>query len=87
MTISKGNLTDLIDFAYPNLAENSGSIDYMVGRAILTPRNIDVNIISDIIMNRLTSDTKIYSSIDSIDSTENTYRQQSQVYSPEFLRS
>ncbi|CAI2194027.1 6610_t:CDS:1, partial [Funneliformis geosporum] len=87
MIISKNNLTDLIDFVYPNLAENSESIDYMVGKAILTPKNIDVNIISDIIMNRLTSKTKIYLSIDSIYSTKNIYRQQSQVYSPKFLRS
>jgi len=44
MTIPKGNLTDLIDFVYPNLAENSGNVNYMVGRAILTPKNTDVEI-------------------------------------------
>ena len=31
ITISKGRLTDLIDFVYSNLVENSGNIDYMVG--------------------------------------------------------
>ncbi|GBB97432.1 hypothetical protein RclHR1_29940004 [Rhizophagus clarus] len=59
----------------------------MVGRAILTPKNIDVEIISDNIINRLSGKTKIYPSLDSIDSTENTSEQQSQVYSSEFLRS
>ncbi|GES86437.1 ATP-dependent DNA helicase PIF6-like [Rhizophagus clarus] len=83
-TIPKGNLANLI---YPNLTENSGNINYMVGRAILTPKNIDVEIISDIIINRLPGETKIYPSLDFIDSTENTYEQQSQVYLPEFLRS
>jgi uncharacterized protein with FMN-binding domain len=87
MTIPKGNLTDLTDFVYPNLAENSGNVSYMVGRAILTPKNTDVDIISDMIMSRLPGETKIYSSLDSTDLIENTYRQQSQEYSPEFLRS
>ncbi|CAB4418715.1 unnamed protein product [Rhizophagus irregularis] len=70
MIIPKGNLTDLIDFVYPNLAENLGNVDYMVGRAILTPKNTDVNMISDMIMNRLPGETKIYPSLDSTDSTE-----------------
>jgi uncharacterized protein with FMN-binding domain len=87
MTIPKGNLTDLADFVYPNLAKNSGNVNYMVGRAILTPKNTDVDIISDMIMSRLPGETRVYSSLDSTDSTENTYRQQSQIYSPEFLRS
>ncbi|RIA90835.1 hypothetical protein C1645_822835 [Glomus cerebriforme] len=46
MIIPKGNLTDLIDFVYPNLVENSGNIDYMVSRAILTPKNTVSRIIS-----------------------------------------
>ena len=87
ITISKGRLTDLIDFVYLNLVENSGNIDYMVGRAILTPKNINVDAISDIIMNRLPGEFKIYPSADLADLTENNNTQQSQVYSPEFLRS
>src|ERR1044072_1771549 len=86
ITIPKGNLTDFADFVYPNLAKNSGNVNYMVGRAILTPKNTDVDIISDMIMSRLPGETRVYSSLDSTDSTENTYRQQSQIYSPEFLR-
>ena len=77
----------MIDFVYPNLIENSGNADYMVGRAILTPKNIDVDMISDIVINRLPGETRIYPSLDSIDQTENTSEQQSQIYSPEFLRS
>jgi len=87
MITNTDNLTDLIDFVYPNLIENSGNADYMVGRAILTPKNIDVDMISDIVINRLPGETRIYPSLDSIDQTENTSEQQSQIYSPEFLRS
>jgi len=87
MITNTNNLTDLIDFVYPNLIENSGNADYMVGRAILTPKNIDVDMISDIVINRLPGETRIYPSLDSIDQTENTSEQQSQIYSPEFLRS
>src|SRR5579883_298680 len=46
-----------------------------------------VDIISDMLMSRLPGETRVYPSLDSTDSTENTYRQQSQIYSPEFLRS
>jgi len=72
LVIPKGNLTDLVDFIYPNLAENSGNIDYMVGRAILTPKNTDVDMISDMIMSKLPGETRVYPSLDSTDLTENT---------------
>ena len=87
IVITKGNLTDLIDFVYPNLVENSGNTNYMVGRAILTPKNTDADIISEMVMDRLPGEIKIYPSVDSTDTTEDTHRQQPQVYSPEFLRS
>ena len=46
MVIPGGKLSDLIDFVYPNLIENSANVDYMVGRAILIPKNDDVEHIS-----------------------------------------
>ena len=61
--------------------------NYMVGRAILTPKNTDADIISEMVMDRLPGEIKIYPSVDSTDTTEDTHRQQPQVYSPEFLRS
>ena len=66
IVMPKESLTDLIDFVYPNLAENSGNVNYMVGRAILTPKNTNVHIISDTIMSRLPGDTRVYPSLDSI---------------------
>ena len=70
MIISKDNLTKLIDFVYPNLAEYSGNVNYMVGRAILAFKNVDVKKISDIMMDRLSGDICIYTSADSVDLTE-----------------
>jgi hypothetical protein len=87
MVMPRSNLTDLIDFVYPNLTENLGNVNYMVGRAILAPKNTDVDIISDMVMNKLPGETKIYPSLDSTDSTEGTSGQPFQIYPPEFLRS
>ena len=87
MIIPKGNLTDLIDFVYSNLNENYRNTDYIVNRAILTPKNVDVEKISELILSRLPGDFVIYPSADSVDLSENSNTLQSQVYSPEFLRS
>src|SRR6266540_1348255 len=87
IVISEGTLTDLIDFIYPNLTENSGNTNYIVSRAILTPKNADVETISDLMINRFPDEIHIYTSADSIDSTEDSDIEQPQLYSPEFLRS
>ncbi|CAI2163950.1 879_t:CDS:2 [Funneliformis geosporum] len=47
-----------------NLIENSGNANYMVSKAILTPKNINVEIISDIIMKRILGEDILYSSAD-----------------------
>lgn len=86
MTIPKGKLSDLIDFVYPNLIENSNDVSYMVGRAILTPKNDDVENISCLIMNQYPGELHIYPSADSVDLTDDSNMQQPQLYSPEFLR-
>jgi ATP-dependent DNA helicase PIF1 len=88
ITISKGKLTDLIDFVYSDLAENSANINYMVDRAILTPKNADVDIISDIVLSRFPGNMKIYPSADLAELPDDSnHAQQPQAYSPEFLRS
>ena len=87
IVIPNGKLTDIIDFVYPNLVENSGNINYFIGKAILTPKNIDVDIISDTIMEMFPGELYLYPSADLVDSTEDNNTEQPQVYSPEFLRS
>ena len=85
--ISEGNLKDLINFIYPNLTENSGNIDYMVGRAILAPKNVDTEKISDMVMDQCPGEVRIYPSADTAILTEDNNAEQPQLYSPEFLRS
>jgi len=85
--IPEGNLTDLINFIYPNLTENSGNIDYMVSRAILASKNVDTEKISDMVMDQCPGEVRIYPSADTAILTEDNNAEQPQLYSPEFLRS
>ncbi len=82
IVILRENLIDLINFVYPNLEQNSGNMNYLVGKAILTSKNINVKEISDIVMDRLSSDPYTYINMDSVDLSEGQF----QLYSPEFLR-
>jgi ATP-dependent DNA helicase PIF1 len=87
MVISGGKLSDLIDFVYPNLNENSASVDFMVGRAILTPKNDDVERISTLIMDQYPGEFHTYPSADSVDLADGANTDRPQLYAPEFLRS
>ncbi|CAI2192235.1 4915_t:CDS:2, partial [Funneliformis geosporum] len=87
ITIHKGTLTNLIDFIYPDLIENSDNANYMVSKAILTPKNINVEIISDIIMKRIPDEVILYPSADLVNLPDDSTVEQTQTYLPEFLRS
>ncbi|CAI2167681.1 6795_t:CDS:2, partial [Funneliformis geosporum] len=54
---------------------------------ILTPKNINVEIISDIIMKRIPGEVILYSSADLVNLPDDSTVEQPQTYSPEFLRS
>jgi hypothetical protein len=84
--MTEGGLPALIDFVYPHLIENYANVDYMVRKAILTPKNVDVEKISELVLDRLPGDFTIYPSADSVDLSEDGNASQPQVYSPEFLR-
>jgi hypothetical protein len=71
MVISEEKLSDLIDFFYPNLTENSSNMDYMAGRAILAPKNDNVKNIFFLIMNQFPGKFHMYFSTDSVDLTDN----------------
>jgi ATP-dependent DNA helicase PIF1 len=86
MTIPGGELSNLIDFVYPNLIENSSNVSYMVGRAILTPKNDNVENISCLIMSQYPGELHVYPSADSVDLTDDGNMEQPQLYLPEFLR-
>ncbi len=80
-------MKNLINFVYPNLIKNSINASYFVSRTILTPKNIYINKISDTIIEKFSGEVHIYPNADSINSTENSNTDQSQIYSLKFLRS
>ncbi|CAG8720042.1 28169_t:CDS:2, partial [Racocetra persica] len=43
IVVTGGKLSDLINYIYPNFIQNSNNINYLTERAILTPKNNDVN--------------------------------------------
>ncbi|CAI2202011.1 8853_t:CDS:1, partial [Funneliformis geosporum] len=69
------------------LIENSGNANYMVSKAILTPKNINVKIISNIIMRRIPGEVILYPSADLVNLPDDSTVEQPQTYSPKFLRS
>jgi hypothetical protein len=87
LVMTEGGLPALINFVYLRLSENYGNVDYMIGKAILTPKNVDVEKISDLVLDQLPGDYTIYPSADSADLSENGNTSQPQVYSSEFLQS
>ncbi len=86
IVLPEGNLSNFIDFVYSNLIKNSGNANYFIRRAILTSKNIDIDKISNAIMERFSGETHLYFSADLVDLTENISIEQSQLYSSEFLR-
>jgi ATP-dependent DNA helicase PIF1 len=87
LVMTEGDLPALINFVYPCLLENYRNVDYMVGKAILTPKNIDVEKVSELVLDQLPGEFTIYPSADSVDLSEDGNTDNPQLYSPEFLRS
>jgi hypothetical protein len=87
MIIPKDKLSDLIDFVYLNLIENSGNVNYIAARTILTPKNDVVENISFLIMNQFPGEFHVYPSANFVDLTDDSNMKQPQLYLPEFLRS
>ena len=57
---------ELIDKVFPNLAENHINPNWVSVRAILAPKNDDVDLINAILMSCVTGEGKIYKSIDKV---------------------
>ena len=60
LLMTGGDLSALINFVYSHLIENCGNVNYMVGRAILTPKNVDVEKVSEMVLNQLPGDFVVY---------------------------
>ena len=74
------NINDLINFVYSNFITNSNP-QYLVERAILTPKNIDVNNVNTIIIDQFPGEAVEYYSADIIEEQTNPE------YQIEFLNS
>jgi len=77
------NINDLINFVYSNLTTNYFNPQYLVKRAILTSKNIDVHTVNTIIMDQFPGDAVEYLSADVIEEQANPEHQ----YPIEFLNS
>src|SRR5437763_9332712 len=67
LIITEGGLLALINFIYPYLIENYENVNYMISKIILTPKNVNVKNISELVLDQLPSDFTIYPSADSVD--------------------
>ena len=71
---------ELIEAVFPDIANNSLNVAFMTSRAILAPKNSDVNRINDIAVKYLPGQEKRYLSTDSV-----TCPRQKTIYPVEFL--
>ncbi|CAG8582932.1 11798_t:CDS:1, partial [Scutellospora calospora] len=87
LIMTRRKLSDVINFVYSKFAQNSENKDYFTSRAILIPTNNNVDKITDIMINWSPGKVKVYLSANSVNLTDDSNTEQSQLYSPEFLRS
>ncbi len=80
-------MSNLINFIYSNLIQNSGNANYFIERVILTSKNINVDKISNMIMERFSGKIYLYPRADSMNLIENINTEQPQLYLSKFLRS
>ncbi|CAB4481131.1 unnamed protein product [Rhizophagus irregularis] len=87
LVMTKGGLPALINFVYSRLIENYENVDYMVRKAILMPKNVDVEKISELVLDQLPGDLIIYPSADSVDLSDegNTSQPQNKVIEAEII--
>ncbi|XP_073121727.1 ATP-dependent DNA helicase pfh1-like [Henckelia pumila] len=75
------SIDKLIDFVFPNMINHVNDANYMVGRAIITPKNCDVDKINEMFISKFPGEEKVYTSWDSIEDDNNN------IFQEEFLNS
>ncbi|PKA58499.1 ATP-dependent DNA helicase PIF1 [Apostasia shenzhenica] len=80
-------LQGLIKEIYPNLNSKTFDPNYLKIRAILAPRNEEIDYINNTILSEIKSDKKIYRSADIIIPQNDEKFDQETLYTPEFLNS
>ncbi|PNX74041.1 ATP-dependent DNA helicase PIF1, partial [Trifolium pratense] len=83
---SSGNsIAAIVHSTYPNLLENMNNISYFQDRAILTPKNVIVEMINAYMLDLLPGEEKTYLSLDSPHSPNSDVSAVDDVHTPEFL--
>ncbi|KAL1348887.1 hypothetical protein AAHE18_07G112700 [Arachis hypogaea] len=73
----EASIHKLIEETFPNLQSHGWDASYMVERAILTPKNHDVQQLNDIVINQFPGDERILASFDEVEGdTNNLYQQE-----------
>lgn len=71
------SIHQLIDSVFPNMIDHINDANYMVGRAIITPKNVDVDNINEIIIHKFPGEEREYTSWDSIeDDNHNLFQEE-----------
>lgn len=82
MVLPSDNLLSLIDYTFGDLATTPLTNAFLMGHAILTPKNKHVAAINDHVIDRLLGEVHEFASADSMEDPEDQTR-----YQPEFLNS
>lgn len=75
------SVDQLIESVFPNMINHVHDANYMVDRAIITTKNVDVDEINEIMILRFRGEEKVYSSWDSVEDDNNN------LFQEEFLNS
>ncbi|KAG8364793.1 hypothetical protein BUALT_Bualt18G0035700 [Buddleja alternifolia] len=67
----KQSIYQLIDSVFPNMVDHVNDADYMVSRAIITPRNIDVDNINQMLIGLFPGEERVYTSWNSVEDDNN----------------
>ncbi|XP_073120390.1 uncharacterized protein [Henckelia pumila] len=75
------SISQLIDFVFPDMVEHMNNANYMVSRAIITRKNVDVDKINELLISKFPGEEKEYASWDTVEDDNNN------LFQEEFLNS
>lgn len=70
MVIESGKISDLLQAVYPNLNVNYTNMQWLYNRAIICPKNIDVQEINKTMLNLLPGEEQMFYSIDQVNDND-----------------
>jgi len=82
---SGDRVASIVDHIYPFILENMHGMSFFQDRAILTPKNVNVDEINEYMMDLIPGEEKVYLSCDSPSSGPSMENRSNDIYTPEFL--